>query len=230
VSPTQVEVQPLRRLQLGTSRLELLSAPARKVFVDRTWVHLGEARRRNLKGAARRFIGWLPGQDSVEGMYRRTEFRPFWFAESDRLNFEDGHFSFIYSEHFFEHLTSAVSHNLFKEAYRLLRPGGVIRTVVPDAIFRTYEPPEPENFPLHLPEGDHNKHKTRWSVYSLTEALSTAGFRAIPLDYCTSEKQHVQRDVKDALPEYGYCADPGLIADHTYIIRVPSLIVDGIKE
>ena len=126
-------------------------------------------------------------------MYLRTEFRPFWFNEGDRLSFDDSHFTFIYSEHFLEHLAPVVAHSLLREAYRLLRPGGVIRTVVPDAIFRTYEPPEPPNFPLDLPDQDHNKHKSRWSVYSLSEALQVAGFRAIPLDYCTREKEHFQR-------------------------------------
>jgi predicted SAM-dependent methyltransferase len=162
-------------------------------------------------------------------MYRRTDFRPFWFRRGDHLCFEDHHFSFIYSEHFFEHLASAVAADLFREAYRLLRPGGVIRTVVPDAIFRTYEPPEPPGFPLHLPEDDHNKHRIRWSVYSLTQALQSAGFRTVPIDYCTRENQHVQRTAQEVQDEYLGCSDLAVVVDRSYIARVPSLIVDGLK-
>jgi predicted SAM-dependent methyltransferase len=44
------------------------------------------------------------------------------------FNFTDNSVDFIYSEHFIEHLNEAEGVNFFKEAYRMLKPGGVIRT------------------------------------------------------------------------------------------------------
>jgi hypothetical protein len=65
-------------------------------------------------------------------------------------------------------------------------------------------------------------------VYSLSDALRDAGFRAVPLTYCTREGEFVERAAP--LAEYGQCADPGMVATDSYIIRKRSLIVDGIKD
>tara|TARA_R100000278_G_scaffold121408_1_gene105304 strand:+ start:723 stop:1337 length:615 start_codon:yes stop_codon:yes gene_type:complete len=43
----------------------------------------------------------------------------------------DNDFDGVYSEHFIEHLFKYQGINYFKEAYRILKPGGVIRTVWP---------------------------------------------------------------------------------------------------
>jgi predicted SAM-dependent methyltransferase len=222
--------KPLRRLQLGTSRLEMLKPAAQKVFLDQSWVHLGEPPRRNLAEVVRRLLGWLPGRQSVESLYRRTDFRQFWFDEGDRFDFEDSDFSFIYSEHFLEHVTPAAATSLFQEAYRLLQPGGVIRTVVPDAVFRTYEPPEPPNYPSYRPEGHPNKHKIRWSVYSLTEVLQAARFRVVPIEYCTKDREHIRKTSEELSENYVGCVDSAMVTSRTYIMRIPSLIVDGIRD
>ena len=39
---------------------------------------------------------------------------------------------FIFSEHFIEHLDRDVAEHLFKEMYRVLKPGGVVRLSTPD--------------------------------------------------------------------------------------------------
>jgi len=49
-------------------------------------------------------------------------------------NYYDG----VYSEHFIEHFYHYQGVNLFKEAYRVLKPGGVIRTVWPSYDFIEY--------------------------------------------------------------------------------------------
>lgn len=49
-------------------------------------------------------------------------------------NYYDG----VYSEHFIEHFYHYQGVNLFKEAYRVLKPGGVIRTVWPSYDFVEY--------------------------------------------------------------------------------------------
>jgi glycosyltransferase involved in cell wall biosynthesis/predicted SAM-dependent methyltransferase len=49
-----------------------------------------------------------------------------------KLPYEDSSVSYIYSEHFIEHLTKDDLTKLLKECYRVLQPGGVIRLITPD--------------------------------------------------------------------------------------------------
>lgn len=48
------------------------------------------------------------------------------------LPYTDNSVSFIFSEHFIEHLNETEALNFFKECYRVLEPGGVIRTTTFD--------------------------------------------------------------------------------------------------
>lgn len=56
------------------------------------------------------------------------------------LPFKSDSIDFIYSEHMFEHLEYRFALTHLKECYRILRPGGVVRLVVPDAekLFSAY--------------------------------------------------------------------------------------------
>jgi SAM-dependent methyltransferase len=56
-------------------------------------------------------------------------------SETTRLQFETSSIDFIYSSHFFEHIDEATAENLLHEAYRVLKPGGVLRIVVPNQQF-----------------------------------------------------------------------------------------------
>jgi predicted SAM-dependent methyltransferase len=47
------------------------------------------------------------------------------------IPFEDASVPAIYSSHFFEHITKADAEKLMKECFRVLKPGGMIRIVVP---------------------------------------------------------------------------------------------------
>jgi len=219
------------RLQLGTSRLEKLSRPARAIFVDKSWIHLGDPPQPFLERIGRIILRNDP--IFTRAMYEGTDFREFFFKPGGRLPFEDGSFKFIYSEHFFEHLTPSLTHELLTECRRVLKLGGVIRTVVPDAILRTYEPPEGIGHPKHRPEGHPQKHLVRFTLDSLSSAIEECGFRTIPLDYCTPDKKHIQRAPSSLREEYFQsvnCEDWDLVADTSYIMRLPSLMVDAIKE
>ena len=57
------------------------------------------------------------------------------------LPVKDDSISFIFSEHFIEHITREEGLALLKDCYRVLKPGGVVRIVTPDlkAIFASYE-------------------------------------------------------------------------------------------
>jgi predicted SAM-dependent methyltransferase len=222
-----------QRLQLGTSRLEKLSRPARSVFIHESWVHLGDSPEPFLKHAAKVLLRRAPWFSDIRAMYQTTKFKEFSFRSGDRLPFERGSFTFVFSEHFFEHLPLSIALELFRECNRILNVGGVIRTVVPDAVLRTYEPPEPEGFPIHLPPGDPGKHKIRWTASLLSKAVEECGFRAIPLDYCTEDRTHIERVPEAIRAEYDQCvecADWPIVSDMSYIMRTPSLIVDAIKE
>ena len=48
------------------------------------------------------------------------------------LPFEDGYFDAVYHSHVLEHLTAEVGEHFLYECLRVLRPGGVLRIVVPD--------------------------------------------------------------------------------------------------
>jgi SAM-dependent methyltransferase len=53
--------------------------------------------------------------------------------EKTVLKFDDNTLHYGYSRHFFEHIPDAVAKNLITEMHRTLRPGGILRIVVPDS-------------------------------------------------------------------------------------------------
>jgi len=215
------------RLQMGTSRLENLPPRSLATFLSPLWVHLGDPpKERSLpKRIYRRIFRAVHSPEQVSEMYRQTEFRPFVYAKGDRLDFPNASMGFIYSEHFFEHLFLDEALALLKECYRVCSPGGVIRIVVPDADLRTYAKPEPPGFPsVRLPFSHPDKHKTRWSVYSLGIALEVSGFRPNPLRYCDKQGTFIQNE-----PTYQTDKDTEVTNSLAYVIRPFSLIVDGIK-
>ena len=192
----------------------------------RGWLRRGL---REVLGKARR--SGTPSAAEVEDLYGRTNFEPFYYRRGDSLPFDDSSISFIYSEHFFEHLFQDEALSLFRECRRILRPFGVIRTCVPDSDLRTYEPPEPEGYPdSNLPMTHSDKHKTRWSVYSLSEALREAGMEPVPLRYCDREGAYIRTDPQDIRDSYEHCTDGEMIFELGYVMRPDSLIVDGIKK
>ena len=61
-----------------------------------------------------------------------------WNNEVQRVNllktfpFPEGYFDAVYSSHVLEHFTPRQADHLISESFRVLRPGGILRTVVPD--------------------------------------------------------------------------------------------------
>ena len=51
------------------------------------------------------------------------------------LPFEDASFQYVFSEHFIEHLPFEEGLRFFREAARVLKPGGILRTATPDLKF-----------------------------------------------------------------------------------------------
>src|SRR5256885_13242761 len=94
------------RLQLGTSRLELLPEAARARFLDKSWIHYGDAPHKAswLRQTVRKLRQARRGISDPETLYSKTNFAPFHYRKGDRLSFNDASLHFIFSEHFFEHL------------------------------------------------------------------------------------------------------------------------------
>jgi predicted SAM-dependent methyltransferase len=61
----------------------------------------------------------------------------------------------IFSEHFIEHLTVAEARVYLREAFRVLRPGGLLRTTTPDleGICRLYLEGDPHKLAIHRSHG-----------------------------------------------------------------------------
>lgn len=237
----------VRKLQLGASRLETLDKRVLATFLDKTWMHLGDHPHppKHLSKIIEEYtLGQLcnillnvvtrratrPRSTDIgsDTLYAMTSFIPWEFKKGDCLPIPDRSIDFIFSEHFFEHLLFPDAVALFRECSRVLKPGGIIRTVVPDADLRTYAKPESVGFPNRRLSFSHpNKHRTRWSVYLLAEILELTGFRAIPLRYCDINGTYFCRMPADIEDEYGGCLEWSTVRTLEYVVRVDSLIVDG---
>jgi predicted SAM-dependent methyltransferase len=73
-----------------------------------------------------RFVGWI----HMDANSKFQDLDAVWFAE-DGFAIPDDSCSLIYSEHFLEHLPIATGTYYLRECYRVLRPGGVLRTAMP---------------------------------------------------------------------------------------------------
>lgn len=171
------------------------------------------------------------------GAAKDAHFHPWQYRRGDSLGFESGSVTFIFSEHFFEHLFLDEAAALLRECSRVLSPGGVIRTVVPDADLRRDLPPEPVGFPgPRVRWSEPAKHKTRWSVYSLSELIRNSGLEPMPVRYFDRDGQLHELGADHLLEEYSRWAanaqfrlDREVVGRLDYIQRPNSLIVDGLK-
>lgn len=242
------------KLQLGTSRFDRLTPAAVGYFRKPGWVHLGDAEPqappgKRIREAVRdyglfntlkivrqavvRRLGAAPeSNDSPAGHADAApvEVIPFYFQKGDALPYADHTFAFVFSEHFFEHLFLDEAIALLGECHRVMKPGAVIRICVPDADLRTDHPPEKAGFPFRkMPFTHPEKHKTRWSIYSLAEALRLCRFRPVPLRYHDRHgafHDHTPEQLRSHYPPDLDEAD--FIFTLAYVQRASSLIVDGI--
>ena len=110
-----------------------------------------------------------------------------------------------------------------------MRPGAVIRTCVPDAELKTHEKPEFAGFPdPKMSFTDPAKHKTRWTVYSLSEILRLVGFITTPLIYYTKTGEFIEQAPSPSC--YPDNPDMECTTRMDYVARRMSLIVDGQKR
>ncbi len=254
----EAEPRP-RRLHLGASRLENLDPAVRNILADPTWVHLGDPTPPppgplagysldDLVRTWRRYGPWhvlakscrlalglerrgRGGSADPAALNARTTFLEWRYAKGDRLPFPDASFDFAFSEHFLEHLFFDEAAGVLKEVFRVLRPGGAVRTAVPDSELRVSPPPEPAGYPSpRMPFTDPSKHKTRWSVYLLAETLELIGFRPVPLVYHDRHRAFHRRRPEQARGEYGPGPHDEMVWRFDYLMRPElSLVVDGVR-
>ena len=100
-----------------------------------------------------------------------------------RFPFPDGSFQFIYSSHVLEHLHPSTAQHCLLECKRVLVPGCVIRTAVPDLddIVGSYNPDDPKTtldliFELGS-RSSKNRHWWHYNEVSLVQVLLKSGFR-----------------------------------------------------
>ncbi|MFQ5685615.1 MAG: methyltransferase domain-containing protein, partial [Candidatus Scalindua sp.] len=148
----------------------------------------------------------------------KSKIMPWYYKKGDVLPFQDHTFTFVYSEHFFEHLFLDEALSIFKEIFRTMKRGAVCRTVVPDADLRVYESPEPPGYPGDSISWDHpEKHKTRWSYTVLREVLDIAGFEKIMgLVYCTLDGKFINKTPVQFQMDYAGCIDTDVVFDMSY--------------
>lgn len=106
------------REKLITKRNDLIADYVRTEPVKK--LHIG--------AGSNRLVGWL-----------NTDLIPetpdiLYLDATDKLPFVDSTFQYIYSEHMIEHVPYRGALTMFREAYRILQPGGKIRVSTPDAV------------------------------------------------------------------------------------------------
>mgnify|MGYP003143326144 CR=1 FL=1 len=135
------------------------------------------------------------------------------------LPYSNEDFNGIYSEHFIEHLYKYQAINFFKECFRVLKPGGVIRTVWPPYEFverlEKFSPPnnshrsKREQCALGLLH-QKGQHLYLWSKSEMKDMLESLGYRNVrELDYQDS-----------GIPDFKNIDTPGQIrALHSAVVE-----------
>src|SRR4051794_3000216 len=100
----------MMRLHLGASRKQLANRRLAPLLTSE-WVHLREPD----------FL--RADEPKPPPANERLNYIPFYYKKGDRLPFDNGCFSFVFSEHFFEHLFLDEACELFRECFRVMTAG-----------------------------------------------------------------------------------------------------------
>jgi len=97
--------------------------------------------------------------------------------ERDKLSFEDNYFDVVFNKSFLEHLRDP--ENFFTEAYRTLKPGGLLLTLVPDweSQYKTFFDDHTHNTPYTI-----NSLRDVYKIFSF-ENVKVQKFRQLPLTW-----------------------------------------------
>lgn len=102
------------------------------------------------------------------------------------LPFHDASVDYVYSSHFLEHLPRKDALNLIAESHRVLKPGGIVRVVVPDLEYAVslYQAGRKDEmlrqyFFVEDDDSHYAKHKYMYDHASLATLLTDAGFKDV---------------------------------------------------
>lgn len=119
-------------LSNGTRALNLGCGTA-AIFGDGCWINIDNSPNARLsKYPLLKWALWKLGVLS-DGHYHTDWHKSVVIADlSKKLNYRDGSIDYVYSSHCLEHLSRSDARRLLGEIHRVLRPGGIVRIVVPD--------------------------------------------------------------------------------------------------
>jgi predicted SAM-dependent methyltransferase len=109
----------------------------------------------------------------------------YWRNLSDGIPLNDNSIDVVFSSHFLEHLTKTDGQQLLNDIYRILKPGGLVRILVPDldlAIQRFNKGEINETLDLFFytsEKGDFSAHKYNYTFASLKNKLEEIGFTSV---------------------------------------------------
>lgn len=148
------------------------------------------------------------------------------------LPYVDNQFDYIFSEHMIEHLHEEDGINCLKECLRILKPGGVIRTIAPDRTF--YENMVNDDKSVFVKNYCTRIFKTKPYIGVARKishrGLNEQGHYWVPtIDMLIKQHENVGfKNVKQC--NYGESAHEGLAVDLVDGLReYESIIVEGIK-
>jgi predicted SAM-dependent methyltransferase len=141
------------RLRARRERRAAVLREAEFLERDRAWIASLAGRRDlrlNIGSSAEHLDGWINAD-----LERDPEGRCLRMDATARWPFEDGSADAVNSEHVIEHLERDDAPKFFREAFRVLRPGGVVRTSTPDlrAIADAYRDADPTVLEAHRAHG-----------------------------------------------------------------------------
>jgi predicted SAM-dependent methyltransferase len=177
-----------RRAELAAERREAAFAERDRALIA------GLAGRRdlllNIGSSSEHVEGWINADLS-----RDPDGRCLRMDATEPWPFEDGAAEAVNSEHMIEHLERDAATLFVREAFRVLRPGGVIRTSTPDlrAICDAYAAANPEVLTAHRAQGYNARnhadllnnyaqlhgHRHLYDFETLVLVLAAAGFEQI---------------------------------------------------
>jgi len=123
------------------------------------------------------------------------------------LNIKDNSFEGIYSEHFIEHLEKEQGINFFKEMYRILKPGGIIRTIWPSMDFVDYLRSDKDLSDTHFVKAYYNRFVLKYGYAPPgSKDKSLQEQCALSLLYQAGEHKYLwhKQELIDKLTEIGF--------------------------
>lgn len=143
------------------------------------------------------------------------------------LNENDWHYIFrnyeadnLLVEHVFEHLTKFQVKTVLQFCHTWLKPGGCLRIAVPDS-----NHPDANYLKLTLPPAD--DHQSSWNIDSFTTLLKECGFKVVPLEYYSGNKQLCTFGIDEQNGQITRSIQKGYI--NSNVPGYSSLIIDAFK-